>query len=247
MPKAPKRKTSTARSTKSPGNKSFPYPKATEKETSKSQKSQKNVKSPKDPKDSHLYTDDNPSTTLHGTGFKDADAAEKTIALVSQRSLTYQFQTINTMYNRAKHHPHHTVDIDKAIAVFQTWLKKTYPAAKQAQRDFKPVLSKKIVQALLERLEQTKGVNTEFARFYVELEPRKRLANTLVDPEKPEEEDWDVRRGRALEKLVPEGTEPDEEELWDEDGGPSDKHLKLVAWAWSPVSERKLNGRIGKS
>lgn len=39
------------------------------------------VKSPKkekDPKQSHLYTDDNPETTLHGTGFKDAATANKT-------------------------------------------------------------------------------------------------------------------------------------------------------------------------
>jgi hypothetical protein len=49
-------------------------------------------------KDSHLYTDDNPETTLHGTGFKDTEAAKHTIELVSKRSLTYQFQTINTMY-----------------------------------------------------------------------------------------------------------------------------------------------------
>lgn len=32
----------------------------------------------KDPKQSHLYTDDNPETTLHGTGFKDAATAENT-------------------------------------------------------------------------------------------------------------------------------------------------------------------------
>lgn len=32
----------------------------------------------KDPKDSHLYTDDNPETTLQGTGFKDAATANST-------------------------------------------------------------------------------------------------------------------------------------------------------------------------
>lgn len=32
----------------------------------------------KDPKDSHLYTDDNPETSLQGTGFKDAATADKT-------------------------------------------------------------------------------------------------------------------------------------------------------------------------
>ena len=59
----------------------------------------------KDPKASHLYTDDNPKTTIHGTGFKDKAAAERTLDLIGQRSLIYQYQTVNTMFNRAKHHP----------------------------------------------------------------------------------------------------------------------------------------------
>lgn len=32
----------------------------------------------KNPKDSHLYTDDNPETTLAGTGFKNAETATNT-------------------------------------------------------------------------------------------------------------------------------------------------------------------------
>lgn len=38
----------------------------------------KSPKKEKDPKQSHLYTDDNPETTLHGTGFKDAATADNT-------------------------------------------------------------------------------------------------------------------------------------------------------------------------
>ena len=34
-------------------------------------------------KNSHLYTDDNPSTTLHGTGFRDAETANNTLSLIS--------------------------------------------------------------------------------------------------------------------------------------------------------------------
>ena len=49
----------------------------------------------KDGRDSHLYTDDNPKTTIHGTGFKDAAAAERTLKLIENRSLIYQFQTVN--------------------------------------------------------------------------------------------------------------------------------------------------------
>lgn len=38
----------------------------------------KTAKVAKNPKDSHLYTDDNPETTLQGTGFKDEATAQKT-------------------------------------------------------------------------------------------------------------------------------------------------------------------------
>ncbi|KAL9112984.1 MAG: hypothetical protein Q9227_002849 [Pyrenula ochraceoflavens] len=204
--------------------KSFPYPKPSE----------------KNPKDSHLYTDDNPATTLSGTGFKDEAAAEQTIELVGKRSLLYQFQTINTMFNRAKHHPHHTDDIEKAMAVFEKWLKETYPAAKASQRDFKPVLSKKLVRGFMDKLKSTKEIDTDFVETYIDLEPRKRLANTLVDPEKPGEADLEKLRYDALCKLVPEGKDFEENELWASEGGPSKAHLELIAWAWSPVSERKL-------
>lgn len=45
---------------------------------SKKGKEAKGPKKEKDPKQSHLYTDDNPETTLKGTGFKDAETANKT-------------------------------------------------------------------------------------------------------------------------------------------------------------------------
>lgn len=197
----------------------------------------------KDPKQSHLYTDDNPSTTLHGTGFKDAAAAHHTLELVSRRSLTYQFQTINTMCHRAKGHPHHTDDMNEAIGIFETWLKETYPAEKEARRDFKPVLSKTTVKKYLERLEADKEIDAGWALAYVALEPRKRLANVLTNPDDPKEPDLDRVRTDRLSELVSEEKEKsgfEHGELWDGAGTVSHLHLRFVALAWSPVSERKL-------
>jgi hypothetical protein len=51
-----------------------------------------------------LYSDDHPTTSMSGTGYKDEKTAKKTIKLVQKRSLGYQFSVINTMYNRAKYH-----------------------------------------------------------------------------------------------------------------------------------------------
>lgn len=211
-------------------------------------------------KDSHLYTDDNPSTTLHGTGFKDADTANNTISLISKRSLTYQFQTINTLYHRARNHPSikkakNSDDgpqgIKDALAIFKTWLDETYPAAKSALRvggGFKPLVSKSFVTKILPTLEANKAKigsdALEFAKLYASLPKNRRLGNVLLDDEKPGEADWEVKRYEALASLVPEDKEEtkgwDKADLWDGDSGLTPQHMKLVAWAWSPVGDRGL-------
>lgn len=248
MPKATKARTKSSRTAPIPSEK--PIKKATEQPTTK----------PRDPTHSHLYTDDNPSTTIHGTGFKDAAAAHRTLDLISKRSMTYQFQTVNTMYHRAKHHPamkkkgsdeaESTADMRAAMDVFKNWLDVTYPEAKAAMRGgggFKPLLSKKIVERYIPQIEESSEVDEDaktFAKTYVELGKGKRLGNVLVDDSKPAEPDWEAKRYSALCKLVPEGKEDagswELDELWSGDEKATGRHLKLTAWAWSPVPERKL-------
>jgi hypothetical protein len=69
-----------------------------------------------------LYTDLNPKTTIHGTGFKDVDTAIRTIQLIQHRSLRYQFDVINTMYQRAKYHPNLTHEMKQAMKIFKKWI-----------------------------------------------------------------------------------------------------------------------------
>ena len=213
----------------------------------------------KDPKDSHLYTDDNPATTIHGTGFKDKATAMHTLELISKRSLTYQFQTVNTMYHRAKHHPAMkkaaegsagTKDMRDAMEVFREWLDETYPKEKEGLRvdgGFKPLLRKEVVERYLQRIEDSSEVSEDakaFARTYASLPKGKRLGNVLVDDKKPEEPDWERKRYQVLDELVPQGKEKESgwehSGLWSGDKEPSEQHLRLIAWAWSPVKESKL-------
>ncbi|CAK3774006.1 Hypothetical predicted protein [Lecanosticta acicola] len=237
MPKAPQRSTKAARAV------------GPVKDSSKT----------KDPKASHLYTDDNPATTIHGTGFKDEAAALRTLDLIRQRSLTYQFQTVNTMFHRAKHHPAmkkaaegsgSTGNMRAAMDVFQTWLEETYPAEKETLRvggGFKPLLSKKCMGRYISLIEDSADVSDDgkiFARTYVRLPKGKRLGNVLVDDTKPAEPDWERKRYQVLDGLVPEGEESEpnwkSSALWTGDSKPSPRHLELIAWAWSPVKESKL-------
>ena len=71
-----------------------------------------------------LYSNLHPNRTMKGTGFKDKKTTMKTIELIQFRSPTYQFNVINTMYNRAKFHPHQTSEMRDAMEIFARWLKK---------------------------------------------------------------------------------------------------------------------------
>ena len=74
-------------------------------------------------KNSELYSNLHPSKSLKGTGYKNKKSAIDTIELIKKRSLKYQFDVINTMYNRAKYHKNKTKDMEEAMKIFSKWLK----------------------------------------------------------------------------------------------------------------------------
>lgn len=83
---------------------------------------------------SHLYTDDNPATTIKGTGFKNKEIAIRTIKLTSQKGVRYkQYWTIRAMRERAAHHANKTTEIKEAIEVFDNWLS-TYKEPSSAEK-----------------------------------------------------------------------------------------------------------------
>ena len=70
-----------------------------------------------------LFTDEDPATTIKGMGFKDAAAAERTIALASQDGATYKtYWSIRAMAERARHHPFQTDGMRVALQLFDSWL-----------------------------------------------------------------------------------------------------------------------------
>lgn len=88
--------------------------------------------------DSKLYADDHPTTSLQGTGFKDAETATKTLKLIGRRSSKYQYDVVNTMYNRAKYHPHQTSDMKEAMKIYKKWLLE-YKTKKEDNYEFLPI------------------------------------------------------------------------------------------------------------
>lgn len=205
--------------------------------------------------DSHLYTDDYPSTTLHGTGFQDAAAAEKTIDLVKKRSLTYQFQVINTMFHRAKHHPHPNARMEAAMKIFSEWLQQ-YPEKKRQLPHYKKA-SRPVVQLCLNHIENKQLLPEDdellssqhfqqaltWAHVYINMPKGKRLANTLTTQD-AQEPDMESLRLSSLQCLVPEDADELQNGLWRHSAGKdkqmSDLHLQWVLWAYTPAEKQVL-------
>lgn len=142
------------------------------------------------------------------------------------------------------------------MAIFREWLDVTYPTAKREQIDFSPVLRRDVVEAYLPGMRK-EHVDTTWAEKYVAFPKGKRLANVLMDDEKPGEADLARFRQDKLEELfreadyeVPPGR--DDDILWSKFEGRDDVvvslwHLKCIAHAWSPVKTDLLLKRIMSS
>lgn len=205
--------------------------------------------------ESHLYTDDNPETTLHGTGFADQAAAQRTLQLVRNRSTTYQFQVINTMYHRAKHHPHPNARMQSAMDIFQEWLDQ-YQTKKEQLPKYKTV-KRLLVEQCLKALDSGQvapadsklSSSDEFlaalswAKIYAQMPTGKRLANTLTTTD-PEDPDMDSLRTSHLQHLVPANSSTAKKQAWrlDEDGHRqlSDLHLQWILFGYTPVEGQAM-------
>lgn len=71
-----------------------------------------------------LYFDKHSQSSTKGTGFKNKLKAIETLKIIKDRDIIYQKQVVNTMYNRAKYHPHQTEEMREAMKVFEKWLQK---------------------------------------------------------------------------------------------------------------------------
>lgn len=59
-----------------------------------------------------------------GTGYGTKQKAKQTLQLIKNKPLSYQWQVVNTMFNRAKYHKYQTSGMREAMDVYQTWMKK---------------------------------------------------------------------------------------------------------------------------
>ena len=95
------------------------------------------------------------------SGYGDEKKAEDTIKNVKKYNKKYQYQVINTMYNRAKYHANQTKDMRKAMVVFKKWLNKYKSDGNSSEINQSKEVDEKIIEVPKET-SKSKKIKTEF-------------------------------------------------------------------------------------
>ena len=184
---------------------------------------------------SKLYADDHPELSTKGTGFKNENIALNTIKIISSRSLKYQFDVVNTMYNRAKYHPNQTPDMKKAMAIFKQWLDK-YKNKKDIENKYKNFLSLDVITSY-EKLADEYNINDkykDFLKIYKKIKNPHKLQYILAN----NKEDYYSYRINLIKSIL-QKIKQNNNKLFYTSGKnadlPTKNHLILILHAYSPV------------
>jgi len=185
---------------------------------------------------SKLYADDHPELSTKGTGFRNENIALHTIKIISKRCLKYQFDVVNTMYNRAKYHPNQTPDMRKAMIIFKYWLAE-YKVKKEAENKYKDFLPLDIITSY-ENLVDIYGINDKYKDFLKEYKKIKKpyklqyiLANNI--------EDYYSLRIKFIKSILQKIKQNNNKLFYTSGknaGLPTKNHLILILHAYSPIN-----------
>ena len=185
---------------------------------------------------SKLYADDHPELSTKGTGFKDEIIALNTIKIISKRCLKYQFDVVNTMYNRAKYHPNQTADMKKAMVIFKHWLTE-YIKKKDMENKYKDFLPLDII-ASYEKLADEYNINNkykEFLKIYKKIKKPYKLQYILVN----NNEDYYSLRINFIKSVLQKIKQNNNKLFYTScknAGLPTRYHLLLILYAYSPIN-----------
>jgi hypothetical protein len=190
---------------------------------------------------SKLYSDDHPKLSTKGTGFKDEKIALNTIKIISDRSLKYQFDVVNTMYNRAKYHPNQTPDMLKAMVIFKRWLGE-YTKKKEVENKYKDFLPLDVI-ASYEKLADEYNINDkykEFLKIYKKIKKPYKLQYILAN----NKEDYYSLRNNLIKSILKKIKQNNNKLFYTSGkniGLPTKNHFILILHAYSPINLVKNN------
>ena len=207
-----------------------------------------------------LFSNNNPNTTVHGLGYQDKKKAEYTIKNMLNRDMDYQFQVINTMYNRGLETIKRTKDKDKlkdlkeANVLFKKWLS-DYKKKDKGKKKYKylplDVVNKMEVLAeyynisrKARGLDKSAKSDKGFLQIYRKIKGDvKKLRNYPIRKNLPQGQTWDRHRNIYCKIRTNMVKKFPKYELYHESGPlkglPTCIHVNMIMWAYSP-DEKKI-------
>ncbi|KAK9505876.1 hypothetical protein O3M35_009848 [Rhynocoris fuscipes] len=176
--------------------------------------------------------------TFQGAGFKDKEKALETIRLLKGRDTTYQYQIINSMFNRAKVILKRTTDKEKkknlteAIETFEEWID-DYKKNSRSKENFN-YLPLELIEDY-QPLAAKYGVEEkDFLKVYKEADgDMKKLRVRKVEGK---DITWDVERNDRLKEIVKKVKDKDLPMFETEsplNGLPTKEHTHMIMLAYS--------------
>jgi len=177
--------------------------------------------------------------TVPGLGFKDKEAAEKTLKILEGRDPEYQKLAVRGLIGSSKRVLSGTKNEDKikaikdGVQILEDFLEKF--ERDNLMRNNKAYLQYSIISKLPD---PECELATDFLVAYggVKAKGNYKHLRTMY-PEDDDTTSWDIIRNKNVHELCEEWKK-DDLKLFNENGEPSSIHMKLIHWAYSPQPDK---------
>ncbi|XP_049542472.1 uncharacterized protein LOC125955381 [Anopheles darlingi] len=191
--------------------------------------------------------------TVPGLGFKDKQAAEQTLKILEDRDPDYQKLAIKGLLGSAKRvlpatkNPEKLKSIKEAMTLFNDFLDQ-FDREERGKQNM-PYLPIELIRQLPKPKDHTDSLTEEFLSCYQtvakgnykHLRTKAPASSSSTDDDADPKPTWDIIRNRKLRVLKPDSSV----KLFDSDGKPTERHLQLIQWAYSPQVD-KLKSFLAK-
>ncbi|XP_058464820.1 uncharacterized protein LOC131438669 [Malaya genurostris] len=173
--------------------------------------------------------------TVPGLGFKDKEAAEKTLKILEGRDPDYQKLAVKGLLGSAKRVLPSTKNEEKikaikeAISTLEDFLE-TFDREERSKQNM-AYLSIELVKPCLK--DYTDKLALEFVECYDKVAKGNYKHLRTKSPKNDDTVSWDIIRNKKLFKLK-DKIKQTGEKLFHSDGKPTETHLKMISWAYSP-------------
>ncbi|CAE8620989.1 unnamed protein product [Polarella glacialis] len=131
-----------------------------------------------------IFTDEDPSTTIKGCGFRNVATALQSLLLIEQPLVRYkQYWTVRAMIERAQRHPHPTDGMQGALRVFREWMgtRRQVPSSSESRTHHQHLQEEKSGQEHQQEARDTAGIVVPRASHADEHVQRAKLAGSRAN------------------------------------------------------------------